>query len=104
MIDKYGMDQNIYHHIMKYVRNSNNKKLGTIFYALRCMIDVDKDDIEIKTEDITYLQCKNKNFQLKDCIFNELQFQEIKLHLLIFVIKVFLKDIKKEKMNLTQKK
>ena len=34
---------------------------------------IDKDEIEIKTEnDITYLQCKNKDFQLKDCIINEM--------------------------------
>lgn len=44
MIDKYGMDQNFYNHFMKYVRNSHNKKLGTIFYTLRCMIDVDEED------------------------------------------------------------
>ena len=34
---------------------------------------IDKDEIEIKTEnDVTYLQCKNKNFKLKDCIINEM--------------------------------
>ena len=34
---------------------------------------IDKDEIEIKTEnDVTYLQCKNKNFKLKDCIINEI--------------------------------
>ena len=34
---------------------------------------IDKDEIEIKTEnDVTYLQSKNKNFQLKDCIINEM--------------------------------
>ena len=34
---------------------------------------IDKDEIEIKTEnDVTYLQCKNKEFKLKDCIINEI--------------------------------
>ena len=30
---------------------------------------IDIDEIEIKTEhEVTYLQCKNKNYQLKDCV------------------------------------
>ena len=34
---------------------------------------INKDEIEIKTEnENTYLQCKNKNFVLKDCIINEM--------------------------------
>ena len=36
---------------------------------------IDKDEIEIKSEkdnDVTFLQCKNKDFQLKDCIINEM--------------------------------
>ena len=34
---------------------------------------INKDEIEIKTEnENTYLQCKNKNFKLKDCIINEM--------------------------------
>ncbi len=46
LIDKYGMDLNFYHHFMKYVRNSNNKKLSTIFYTLRCMVDVDEEELD----------------------------------------------------------
>ena len=36
-------------------------------------IPIAKDEIEIKTEnDDTYLECKNKEFKLKDCIINEM--------------------------------
>ena len=39
MIDKYGMDENFYHHFVKQVRHSSNEKLAIMFYTLRCMID-----------------------------------------------------------------
>lgn len=66
MVDKYGMDQNFYNHFMKCVRNSNNKKLGTIFYALRCMIDVDEEEndnsiVERSIISLYYFEHENLN-------------------------------------------
>ncbi len=72
--------QIIYQHMTKIFDVLEEIKYFLSFNSLTYMIKeenkerpIDKDEIEIKTEnDVTYLQCKNKEFKLKDCIINEM--------------------------------
>lgn len=69
MVDKYGMDKSFYNHFMKYVRNSNNKKLGTIFYTFRCMIDVDEEENDnsiVERSIISMYYFERNNLEEKD--------------------------------------
>ena len=46
IIDKYGMTKESYNKLIKNIRSSKNKKMSAIFYILKCMLDLNDDEIE----------------------------------------------------------